>query len=103
MKIEDLITKKDLNKCGEELRDHAGNGTSVRIHFRDQNKIEEQVNENAAKCHQIQLPETSIGGEQGSKDVHHGNCGETAHQNSKDLVSFVVSSINQFTKFIGVK
>ena len=67
--VQDAFGKQILHEGGDSLNTEAGACCAYRIESRDDNKVQQDVDDHTCCCHEVELFETSIGGKERSEDV----------------------------------
>ena len=77
--LQDALGEEVLQERRDGLHAEAGAGRSDGFEPRDDNEIQQDVDDHASRCHKVELFQTAVGGEQGAEDVGCRQTEETTH------------------------
>ena len=84
LEFEDFLGNEILCEGGEKLHAEAGAGGTYGIEPRDDEEIQQDIDDHPGGGYEIKLFEAPVGREQRAKDVGRGKAEEASHQNGED-------------------
>ena len=85
LQFQDAFGEEVLQEGGDGLHAEAGAGGAHGIETRDDDEVEQDVDGHAGTCHDVELLEAAVGGEQGAEDVGRRQAEEAAHEDGEDV------------------
>ena len=83
--LEDTFGEEVLQEGCDGLYTEAGTGGTDGVKSRNDDEVEQDVDDNACRCHKVELLEATVGGEQGAEDVGRRKAEETTHEQGEHV------------------